>query len=373
VALHDEDVLHDVQWQRDASRRLMHLIASGHDWGQRNARPTRTTKDDLLEALGSELRELDLIESFSLGLTSPLALVVSNALEHVGERWNDSLSIADADLLEDAAHRADNAVDGDLTDRDLFTDWFEVGIALALSLRVIDENADTADGIVRPTALDPTHWIEVLQGEMTMLPHASSRSLAKPRYATATPMTYRIKVTLRGTKPPIWRRVEIDGDITLDQLHVVLQAAMGWQDAHLHAFEIDHVRYMRPDPHAWGDSDDDVDTSAARLCDVATQGSKFRYDYDFGDSWEHAIVVEAVEPRAANAATPRPALLAGRRACPPEDCGGVWGFEHLLAALDDAEHADHDDLMEWTDGGFDPAAFTTDGFNDALAWHGWRD
>jgi hypothetical protein len=171
-----------------------------------------------------------------------------------------------------------------------------------------------------------------------------------------------LKVTLLNTKPPIWRRVEVASTATLADLHHVVQRAMGWYDCHLHEFEIDRVRYGIDDGEGWGDPPHDE--RRARLLDVAPEGAKFEYTYDFGDDWRHRIVVESVIPAASGVRYPR--CTAGKRACPPEDVGGPWGFQGFLEAIGDPRHEEHTDFLEWVGGGFSPSRFDLAAANEAL-------
>lgn len=156
---------------------------------------------------------------------------------------------------------------------------------------------------------------------------------------------HRLKVTLRSVKPPIWRRIEVASDVTLAGLSDLLEGAMGWMGGHLHAFEVDGVTYER------SDLDDGLlrgakDENEHRLGEVLGEvGAKMRWDYDFGDGWQHNVVVEAIEPTHPNVEYPR--CIAGRRACPPEDCGGPWGFQELLETIADPAHPRHEELTEW--------------------------
>lgn len=173
---------------------------------------------------------------------------------------------------------------------------------------------------------------------------------------TRTNTVHRLKVTLRQVKPPVWRRIEVPSDIKLSDLSDVLEAAMGWYGGHLHAFEAGGVSYELPDPDAFGFGPPPVDERKARLGELLpTVGSKMRWDYDFGDGWEHDVLVEAVEPRRSEVTYP--VCLAGKRACPPDDCGGPWGYGNLLAALADPNHPEHDEMTEWAPPGFDLAVF----------------
>ncbi len=164
---------------------------------------------------------------------------------------------------------------------------------------------------------------------------------------------YQLKATIVGTKPPVWRRLLVSDTTTLENLHHVLQAAFGWWDYHLHEFEIDGVRYGADDGDGWGAPP--KDETRARLRTVASERSVLKYVYDFGDDWEHKVVVEKVLP--AEAGVHYPVCTGGRRACPPEDCGGVWGYEEFLAAIADTEHDEHDSMLEWVGGEFDADAF----------------
>jgi hypothetical protein len=156
---------------------------------------------------------------------------------------------------------------------------------------------------------------------------------------------HRLKVTLRSVKPPIWRRIEVESNVTLAALSDLLEGAMGWMGGHLHAFEAHGVTYERPDPDE-GLSRRAKDENEHRLGDVLTEvGAKMRWDYDFGDGWQHNVVVEAIEPLVPSVEYPR--CVTGRRACPPEDCGGPWGFQELLEAIADPAHPRYKELIEW--------------------------
>lgn len=160
-----------------------------------------------------------------------------------------------------------------------------------------------------------------------------------------------LKVTLRGSKPPIWRRLVMPASASLGKLHTAIQAAMGWENSHLHAFEAGGRTYG-----ARGMPDGAADEGRVTLGALARGGHKhFTYTYDFGDSWDHLIVVEKVE--AAGDGLAVPACTAGKRAGPPEDCGGIWGYYELLDALIDPDYPDRDERLEWLGEDFDPEAF----------------
>jgi hypothetical protein len=173
---------------------------------------------------------------------------------------------------------------------------------------------------------------------------------------------YQLKATLLETKPPVWRRIVVRADITLSGLHDVLQAAFGWWDCHLHEFEIDGTRFGIDDGEGWGAPP--KDERRTRLNAVATTGSSFLYVYDFGDYWRHKIVVE--KELAAAPDTRHPACIGGRRACPPEDCGGTWGYLRFLEVIRDPRHEEHEEMLDWVGGHFDPEAFDPADFDHRL-------
>jgi hypothetical protein len=166
---------------------------------------------------------------------------------------------------------------------------------------------------------------------------------------------YQVKISLGDVIPEVWRRVALPGGYSLDRVHRVIQLAMGWQDYHLHSFEIDGVQYGQPDPDGELDLRDELDV---RLDSVAGKDSEFLYTYDFGDWWEHEVVVEQIDP--ADPDERYPICLAGQNACPPEDVGGAYGYAGFLAALADPEHPEHEAMREWIGRPFDPRQFDPD-------------
>lgn len=160
----------------------------------------------------------------------------------------------------------------------------------------------------------------------------------------------RLRVTLRGVEPPIWRRVDVPAGMTLRQLHEVVQDVMGWTRSHLHEFEIGSRRFGAVDDDAPVELLDDRDVTI----DEALQAGEALYLYDFGDEWSHDIVVEDRFDAPGDAAA---RCVAGERACPPEDVGGARGYEQFLEAIADPDHEQHDELVEWWGGPFDPEHF----------------
>ena len=190
------------------------------------------------------------------------------------------------------------------------------------------------------------------------------------RRKSSTEEIYQIKVTLLGTDPPIWRRLLLAADLTLARLHDVLQSAMGWEDGHLHEFRVGRQSYGPPDPNEGGFGiDDRIDERRVRLHQVLGRiGAKAVYTYDFGDGWEHGIVLEKRLP--VNPDLAYPACTGGQRACPPEDCGGIPGFYELLDAIQDPKHERHEELLDWVGEEYDPEAFSVESVNRLL--HGTR-
>lgn len=164
-----------------------------------------------------------------------------------------------------------------------------------------------------------------------------------------------LKVTLRGVRPPIWRRIEVRSEATLAELSVLLEAAMGWLGGHLHAFDVKGVIYEPPDPDGdlFRHAEDETTHPLGEV--LPSVKAKMRWDYDFGDGWQHDVLVESIEPTADDAKYPR--CTGGRRACPPEDCGGPWGYHDLLDAIADPRHGRHDELTEWLPADYDPNHF----------------
>jgi Plasmid pRiA4b ORF-3-like protein len=192
---------------------------------------------------------------------------------------------------------------------------------------------------------------------------ALARRLGAP--APGDPV-YQVKITMaEAAAPPVWRRLLVPAAIRLDRLHQVIQAAMGWQNSHLHVFSDGQTEYGRPDPEL-----PFSDERTAALGDLLPrERSQARYTYDFGDNWEHKIVLE--KQLAAEPGRVYPVCVAGAGACPPEDCGGAWGYEHLREVLADPISEEHEDMLAWlgldkaTD--FDPHQFDIDHVNRMLA------
>ena len=173
-------------------------------------------------------------------------------------------------------------------------------------------------------------------------------------------MLYEIKVRLQRMDPPIWRLLQVPPRTSLLRLHRILQVAMGWTNSHLHIFTIEGKEYSEPSPE-W--DPDVLDEGKLSLEKIFTAGTRsFQYEYDLGDSWIHDITFE----RQIESEDIKPGCTGGARACPPEDCGGVFGYYNLLVALSDPEHEEHDTLLDWVGGSYDPHNFDAAAVDRAL-------
>jgi len=175
---------------------------------------------------------------------------------------------------------------------------------------------------------------------------------------------YQFKISLLEVKPPIWRRIQVVENYTFWDLHVAIQDAMGWTDSHLHEFNIINPNTTKnmvigfPDELAGFINEDRIVLAGweQSISDFfSLDNPKAKYDYDFGDDWQHEIVLEKILPIESKVKYPR--CLEGGRACPPEDCGGIWGYSELLEILVDPKHPDYQERIEWLGGEFHPESF----------------
>ncbi len=230
---------------------------------------------------------------------------------------------------------------------------FTVGEVGVLLMAVADAMLDAPPSQGFALILSAKSLMDCLESEVTgaMEPMAAARS---------TESIYRLRITLADVEPPVWRLVEVP-DCSLGELHEVIQVVMGWENSHMHQFVLNGTCYG----HATSDLDM-KDEESIRLGQIFSGRKKSRivYEYDFGDSWRHEVRLEKKldpEPK-----VKYPRCVEGGRACPPEDCGGAWGYVAFLGAINDRKHPDHGDLKEWIGGRFDPERFSADRVNREL-------
>jgi hypothetical protein len=179
-----------------------------------------------------------------------------------------------------------------------------------------------------------------------------------------TPL-YQLKITLLDYKPSIWRRVVVRSDMKLDRLHNVIQTAMGWTNSHLHQFVAEGGYYGMKGPDLEDEVDETLDEKRHVVNELISKAKdRFIYEYDFGDSWEHEVVLEKILPP--DSGFKHPVCLEGANACPPEDCGGVGGYADFLEAMADPRHEEHEQMKDWIGGKWDAKKFAVEKVNLAL-------
>jgi hypothetical protein len=209
------------------------------------------------------------------------------------------------------------------------------------------------------------------------MPTRKKQSAKKTSVKDTSPnVVYQFKITLVDSRPPIWRRILIP-DGTLDNLHEAIQTAMGWTNSHLHQFEIARKYYGDPEllDDGWGDSEviSTLDTQLSELLGGKRPPKMFHYEYDFGDGWEHLIEFEGTV--AQESGKKYPCCVEGARACPPDDCGGVWGYAHFLEVMGNPQHEEYEFLSEWIGVEFDSEEFSPAEATKAMrkGLPNWRD
>jgi hypothetical protein len=189
---------------------------------------------------------------------------------------------------------------------------------------------------------------------------------------------YQLKITLDDTRPPVWRRILLPANATFRDLHETIQLSFGWSDYHLHDFQVGRSGVPRlhsitdlsaEDIEPWWDDDKKSDERRVKVCDFFREaGDRCRYWYDFGDDWWHSIVLEKILP--AIQGIEYPVCIKGKRACPPEDCGGPWGYAELCEILTQPSHPEHQDKLDWLGlndaSEFDPEDFDINTINELL-------
>ena len=185
---------------------------------------------------------------------------------------------------------------------------------------------------------------------------------------------YQFHIALAGIKPTIWRRIQVPDTYSFWDLHVAIQDAMGWTDSHLHHFEVINPKTHKPEligiPDEW---EDEVPILAGWKTPISNyfslQNKKSLYRYDYGDDWQHDVLLEEILPKQAD--LQYPTCLDGKRACPPEDCGGIWGYENVLKIIKNPKHKEYKEMQEWLNRDYDPKVFdplSVDFSNPFLRW-----
>ncbi len=172
---------------------------------------------------------------------------------------------------------------------------------------------------------------------------------------------YELRVVMKDIEPPVWRTIQVPESTTLHRLHQVLQVAMGWTNSHLYLFHVGGKTYGEPSPE-W--ESEVLDATITTLEQIVSHGNRsFVYEYDLGDSWMHEISLQRTVEAGGEE---RPRCPGGARACPPEECGGPWGYEEFLRAISDPSHEEHERFLEWVGGHFDPEEFEAAAVDQAL-------
>ena len=173
---------------------------------------------------------------------------------------------------------------------------------------------------------------------------------------------YQFKISLKGIEPKIWRRIQVPESYTFWDLHVAIQDSMGWDDYHLHSFTLknpvtgEKKEIGIPSDDIFADEMPTLTGWKEKISKWFTEKNmKAKYVYDFGDDWHHEVRMEKISPKVEKGRYPR--CIAGERACPPEDCGGIWGYHNLLEIISNPAHEEYEEMMEWLGGGYDPEAF----------------
>ena len=212
-------------------------------------------------------------------------------------------------------------------------------------------------------------WMDAGSPSLPGMPDDEEMAPAGPRHrsgsASAAGVTriIQFKISLAEIRPPIWRRVLVPDTMTLGDLHNVIQVAMGWWDSHMHEFEVNGVTYGSLDDESFYEVLDEWETPLSSL--ALREKQRIKYSYDFGDDWQHNVVVEKFLP--VDASLNYPLCVAGKRACPPEDCGGPWGYAEFLETIGDPADSNHEEMLEWVGGEFDPEEFDLEETNEMLA------
>lgn len=178
---------------------------------------------------------------------------------------------------------------------------------------------------------------------------------------------YQIKIELKNSKPKIWRKILIKSDMFLSDFHMAIQIAMGWTNSHLHSFEHKGKSYAeRVEGDDFWEELDSVDYKNIKISNLLKkEKDKIKYEYDFGDGWVHDIVLEKILPLDNDKTYP--VCIGGKNSCPPEDCGGIYGYFHILEVLKNPQNEEYEEIKDWLGEVFDPEKFDLQEVNSVLA------
>jgi hypothetical protein len=225
-------------------------------------------------------------------------------------------------------------------------------------LDLVEESVYRAKGNEKQKVLRIVEKVSKLLGSTIDRDEMPRRRLPKK-----TDTVFQIKMTLRGIYPPIWRRIQTK-DCTLEELHALIQVTMGWESEHLYRFNIGGVEYADLDMTNDEDVEDACGTMLSEVLPIQNRRPRFQYEYDFGDNWIHQLIVE--ERFQSEEGVKFPICVAGQRACPPEDCGGPWGYSDFVETIANPDHRRHEETLEWVGGEFDPEKFDLEAVNNEL-------
>lgn len=176
---------------------------------------------------------------------------------------------------------------------------------------------------------------------------------------------YQIQIYLKYIKPKIWRRILVKSDLSLLDFHKIIQTCTGWTNFHLHQFIKDNIRYTIKTPYNVLNEYDNINEKNVKIHDLLKiEKEKIIYEYDFGDSWIHIIILEKILPIYKN--MEYPICIKGKRSFPPEDCGSYCGYENMLEILKNSKHKEYKSYIEWLGGKFDSEYFNKDEINNLL-------
>jgi hypothetical protein len=172
---------------------------------------------------------------------------------------------------------------------------------------------------------------------------------------------FQIKIVLKYIKPPIWRRILVEDSIKLPDFHKIIQTVMGWTESHLHQFIAQERYYGKSSEDTFGET---IDYKNIKLKTILKyEKDKIKYEYDFGDGWEHEIILEKIFK---NQTLEKPLCVMGKRSCPPEDCGGPYGYMDMLKILSDPKNEDYEEYKSWIGEDFDSEYFDKEVVNILL-------